>query len=83
MQPHEWIRTTSGWIKTDALDHHNDHLLPGNQDIAWDIAGAAVEFGLRPELSRTRYLRLRPDRTLSTRLSLTAEYLHGHSISHA
>ena len=52
MFPHEWIRTASGWIKTDALQHHADHFLPGSQDIAWDLAGCAVEFRLDAERRR-------------------------------
>jgi hypothetical protein len=46
LMPHEWIRTAQGFIKTDALDHHDDHFLPGCQSIAWDVAGAAVELGI-------------------------------------
>jgi hypothetical protein len=46
MLPHEWLATDRGYIKTDAVDHHDDHFYPGCQDIAWDIAGAEVEFGL-------------------------------------
>jgi hypothetical protein len=46
MLPHEWIATAGGFLKTDALDHHDDHFFPGCQDIAWDMAGAEVEFGL-------------------------------------
>ncbi len=68
MQPYEWIRTTRGWTKTDALDHHNDHLLPGNQDIAWDIAGAAVEFGVPAECIADSYLQRQSDPTLLLRL---------------
>lgn len=50
MLPHEWLRLPSGrLVKTDALDHHDDHFMPGPQDIAWDVAGFAVEFGLRPD----------------------------------
>jgi hypothetical protein len=30
----------------DALDHHCSHDLVGAQDIAWDVAGAAIEFDL-------------------------------------
>ncbi|HET8549816.1 MAG TPA: hypothetical protein VFL57_17525 [Bryobacteraceae bacterium] len=48
MLPHEWIATAHGYFKTDALDHHDDHFFPGCQDIAWDIAGAEVEFDLPP-----------------------------------
>jgi hypothetical protein len=47
MMPHEWLITGDGRVlKADALDHHAAHDLVGCQDIAWDIAGAAVEFGL-------------------------------------
>jgi hypothetical protein len=42
----EWIRSGNRWLKLDALDHHAAHDLVGCQDIAWDIAGAAVELGL-------------------------------------
>lgn len=46
MLPHEWLITPRGYLKTDANDHHDDHFFPGCQDIAWDVAGACVEFGL-------------------------------------
>jgi hypothetical protein len=47
---HEWLRSLGGrLIKTDALDHHQGHDLIGCQDLAWDVAGAGVEFGLTPE----------------------------------
>ncbi|MGA0604795.1 hypothetical protein ACO2Q0_02240 [Phenylobacterium sp. VNQ135] len=46
----EWLRDGAGRLfKTDAVDHHRAHDLIGGQDIAWDVAGAAVEF----ELSET------------------------------
>lgn len=43
MQRWEWIRTASGVLKTDAIDHAHGHDLVGCQDIAWDVAGAIVE----------------------------------------
>jgi hypothetical protein len=44
---HEWLRLFSGrLLKTDALDHHSGHDLIGCQDMAWDVAGAMIEFGL-------------------------------------
>jgi hypothetical protein len=46
MMRHEWIATPAGFLKTDAVDHADDHFFPGPQDIAWDIAAAIVEFGL-------------------------------------
>lgn len=42
----EWLDLDGHLLKTDALDHHAAHDLVGGQDIAWDIAGAAVEFDL-------------------------------------
>ena len=49
MFPHEWIETAEGFLKTDALDHHDDHFFPGCQDILWDVAMTAIEFDLPPE----------------------------------
>jgi hypothetical protein len=55
-RPHawEWLLARDGrLLKTDALDHHAGHDMVGCQDIAWDIAGAAVELGLSgPERDR-------------------------------
>jgi hypothetical protein len=43
----EWLVRGDGvLVKADALDHHAAHDLVGCQDIAWDLAGAAVELGL-------------------------------------
>ena len=42
----EWLVSGDRLLKTDALDHHAGHDLVGSQDIAWDIAGAAVEWDL-------------------------------------
>jgi hypothetical protein len=52
MAPHEWIATPRGYLKTDALDHHDNHFLPGSTDIAWDLAGAAIEFAMSREQRR-------------------------------
>jgi hypothetical protein len=50
---HEWLRAASGrLLKTDAVDHHQAHDLIGCQDIAWDVASAAVEFDLDQEEAR-------------------------------
>ena len=42
----EWLAGGDRILKTDALDHHAGHDPIGCQDIAWDLAGAAVEFDL-------------------------------------
>jgi hypothetical protein len=45
MQPHEWIMTDDGKVwKTDCGSHGDDHFYPGPTDIAWDLAGAIVEW---------------------------------------
>lgn len=49
MQTWEWLVSGEHLVKTDALDHSAAHDLIGPQDIAWDIAGAMVEFGLSEE----------------------------------
>ena len=47
LDPHEWLVAADGrLLKCDALDHHAGHDLVGCQDIAWDLAGATIEFGL-------------------------------------
>lgn len=45
MQPHEWLLTKDGQLlKTDSGSHGDDHFFPGPTDIAWDLAGAIVEW---------------------------------------
>ena len=49
MHPHEWRLTREGWlVKLDGASHGDDHFFPGPTDIAWDLAGAIVEWRLRP-----------------------------------
>jgi hypothetical protein len=49
MQPHEWLLTERGILKVDGVSHGDDHFYPGPTDIAWDLAGAIVEWDLGPE----------------------------------
>ena len=50
MQPEEWIAIPQNEIlKVDACTHGDDHFLPGPVDIAWDFAGAIVEWDLNPD----------------------------------
>ncbi|HEY6308564.1 MAG TPA: hypothetical protein VI488_19135 [Candidatus Angelobacter sp.] len=45
MQPHEWLLMAQGeMLKTDSGSHGDDHFFPGITDIAWDLAGAIVEW---------------------------------------
>lgn len=71
MLPHEWIRAARGWIKVDGVDHHDDHFLPGDQDPAWDIAGAEIELLLDRDQRCTlveEYARLSGDHDVAARL---------------
>lgn len=45
MHPHEWVRGADGRVlKTDGVNHGDDHFFPGPTDIAWDLTGAMVEW---------------------------------------
>jgi hypothetical protein len=45
MQPHEWLLDARGqMLKTDSGSHGDDHFFPGLTDIAWDLAGAIVDW---------------------------------------
>ncbi len=51
MQPHEWLLITEGklLLKTDSGSHGDDHFFPGSTDIAWDLAGAIVEWQMNEQ----------------------------------
>src|SRR3974390_1143501 len=65
MMPHEWLRDRDGQIwKTDLASHGDDHFYPGPTDVAWDLAGAIVEWRMDEtanEVFLTRYRRLSGD----------------------
>ena len=53
MMPHEWRRAKSGeLLKMDGVTHGDDHFFPGPTDVAWDIAGAIVEWRMSPAARR-------------------------------
>jgi hypothetical protein len=71
MLAHEWIRSATGYLKVDALDHHDDHFFPGCQDIAWDLAAATFEFNLEEhgrDALVERYRSISGDRGIAQRL---------------
>jgi hypothetical protein len=71
MLAHEWIRSAKGYLKVDALDHHDDHFFPGCQDVAWDLAAAASELNLEDhgrEALLDRYRSISGDRGIAQRL---------------
>jgi hypothetical protein len=54
MQPHEWLRSEDGrMIKLDGAEHGDDHFFPGPTDIAWDLAGAIVEWNMTSDAQET------------------------------
>lgn len=50
LHPHEWLATSGDnhYYKLDCAQHGDNHFFPGPCDIAWDLAGAAIEW----EMSR-------------------------------
>jgi hypothetical protein len=68
MQPHEWLLTGRGILKTDGSSHGDDHFFPGPADIAWDLAGAIVEWDMGADAADylvRRYTELSGDRVHS------------------
>ena len=56
MMPYEWLRSDAGeLLKLGAGTHGDNHFFPGPCDIAWDVAGAIVEWELQDEL-RQRFI---------------------------
>lgn len=44
--PHAWLRTSTGqMVKVHGMGHEFDQTLVGQQSMAWDVAGALVEWG--------------------------------------
>lgn len=80
MHPHEWMRDENGRIlKLDAATHGDDHFFPGPTDIAWDLAGAIVEWRMETDAAKrliARYKELTADDP-STRLPA---YLLAYSV---
>ena len=47
MMPYEWrVDATGKLLKMDAAAHGDNHFFPGPTDIAWDVAGAIVEWAM-------------------------------------
>jgi hypothetical protein len=52
LAPHKWLRTPDDrLLKTDCTGHDLDHTIVGRQPLAWDVAGAIVEWGLNERQS--------------------------------
>ncbi len=63
MMPHEWLCIEQGeLLKLDAVSHGDNHFFPGPCDIAWDVAGAIIEWEMPPE-TRSWFVRLYEERS--------------------
>jgi hypothetical protein len=80
MLPHEWLRTDGGeLLKLDAGIHGDNHFFPGPCDIAWDVAGAIVEWELQGE-ARHRFVREYEARSGDAIAERLAPYLLAYTI---
>ncbi|MGI9101965.1 MAG: hypothetical protein ACR2IF_05930 [Terriglobales bacterium] len=80
MLPHEWMIGTSGaLLKTDAASHGDDHFFPGPVDIAWDLAGAIVEWEMSSDAAQFLMDRFRRRSGDDARKRLPA-YVLGYSV---
>lgn len=71
MLMHEWVRTPTGFVKTDGNSHFDDHFYPGETDIAWDVAAAVIELDLdrgQEHMLVREYQMLSGDRGVTGRL---------------
>jgi hypothetical protein len=86
MRPHEWLCTRGGFVKTDALDHHDDHFFPGDADSAWDVAGTLAEFswtGEAREAFLDAYARASGDQHVRARLPFQLAAYSAFRLGHA
>jgi hypothetical protein len=72
MLPHEWLETRDGFLKTDALDHFDDHFFPGSQNLCWDVAGFLTEFEIPQKYASC----------ITSRLKYNHEQLRFYSIAY-
>lgn len=79
LMPHGWLSDgRGGLVKLDGTDHGDDHFHPGPTDVAWDVAGLLVEWGLEgasAELAVDRYERSSGDRVRGRLAAYRLAYL--------
>lgn len=86
MDPHRWLDTGSGLVKTGGAERHAGHLQPGPTDPAWDVADLAAGFALdettTADLAAAVAART-GDRTLVRRLAPVTAAVLGFRAAHA
>jgi hypothetical protein len=71
LNPCEWVESHGTYLKVDNASHGDDHFFPGPCDIAWDVAGAIIEWQLGRGERATfleEYSRRADDRSIGLRL---------------
>lgn len=80
MMPHEWYCTAQGkLLKLDATSHGDNHFFPGPCDVAWDVAGAIVEWEMLGQV-RERFLSEYESRTGDTIRERLRPYILAYTI---
>lgn len=80
MMPHEWLETDQGeMLKLDAGVHGDNHFFPGPCDVAWDVAGAIVEWEMHGAV-RDHFVREYEARTGDAVTERLAPYLLAYTI---
>ena len=82
MSPYEWIARVDGTLfKVDGARDGDDHFFPGPVDIAWDLAGAIVEWEI--DRGAEQYLLRRFQEKSGIKLENVSAYLLAYSIFRA
>jgi hypothetical protein len=80
MMPHKWLCTEQQEIlKLDAGIHGDNHFFPGPCDMAWDVAGAIVEWEMQGEV-RERFIREYEARSGDAITQRLAPYLLAYTV---
>jgi hypothetical protein len=80
MHAFEWIHAKNGaLVKADGVSHGDDALFPGPTDIAWDLAGAMVEWRM-PASAADRLLRRYTQRSGDDARARAASYTTAYAV---
>ncbi|HEV2961819.1 MAG TPA: hypothetical protein VG649_08360 [Candidatus Angelobacter sp.] len=80
MAPHEWLLTSAGqMLKTDSGSHGDDHFFPGVTDIAWDLAGAIVEWKMEQDQAKI-FLEMYHQASGDNAVPRIAEFIKAYSV---
>ncbi|HEY3927334.1 MAG TPA: hypothetical protein VGL89_03060 [Candidatus Koribacter sp.] len=81
MAPHEWMERDGKMMKLDATEHGDNHFFPGPCDVAWDLAGAIVEWGM-DAFQRGAFLRMYREMSGDDAGARVRNYLLAYAVFH-